>query len=151
MTSRRVLPWLGLIAVFLIVIVWASWPSGDRQTVNEQAHELASEIRCPDCEGLNVADSFTTSARAIRKDLLRRLKAGESESEIKSSYADRYGESILLNPDSSGLGILVWGLPIVVLIFGGAGIAFTILRRSKTPRLTPTDDDRSEVDRARDQ
>lgn len=149
LSARRIIPGLGLFVLMTVVAVWALWPTGGKVTINDRASDLAAELRCPDCEGLNVADSTTTSARSIRKDLLRRLKAGEDEAEIKNSYANRYGESILLNPDGGGLGILVWGLPVLLLVLGGVGITIAIMSRSRSTRLTPTESDREEVKKAR--
>ncbi len=150
LSARRIIPGLGLFVLMAVVAVWALWPTGGKVTVNSRARDLAAELRCPDCEGLNVADSTTTSARSIRKDLLRRLKAGEDEAEIKNSYANRYGESILLNPDGGGLGVLVWGLPVLLLVLGGVGITIAIMSRSRSTRLTPTESDREEVKKARE-
>ena len=46
------------------------------------------------------------------------LRSGQSDEQIRQAYVDRYGESILLKPEGSGLGILVWALPVVLLVVG---------------------------------
>ena len=66
---------------------------------------------CPECEGLSVADSNAPTSRAIRADIKRRIADGQSDAEIRQAYVDKYGESILLAPQSSGLGLIVWVLP----------------------------------------
>ena len=83
MTRRRVLVWGGLAVLVVGTLAWAAWPSSGATTPASRASELATELRCPDCEALSVADSDSTSAEAIRADLLRRTKAGESDAEIR--------------------------------------------------------------------
>ena len=149
MTLRRVFPWAALGVVVLVVLAWAAWPDGGSVTQRDRARDLATELRCPDCEGLSVADSSTSSARAIRADLRRRLAAGETDEEVRRAYIDRYGESILLKPEGSGLGVLVWGLPVAVLVVGAGGLALALARWRREPQLHATAADEALVDETR--
>jgi cytochrome c-type biogenesis protein CcmH len=146
---RRFLPWIALGGVVLFALGWAAWPDGGSTTVAERAQALSSELRCPDCEGLSVADSSTSSARAIRADVRRRLASGESEAVVRQAYVDRYGESILLKPEGSGLGVLVWGLPVVVFVVAAGGLAFAFVRWRRTPHLHATAADEALVEESR--
>jgi len=145
----RVLTWAGAVALLVGALVWAAWPSGGPATTAQRAHTLATELRCPDCEGLSVADSSTPSAQAIRADLTRRTNAGQSDASIRSVYVARYGESILLNPPTSGLSLLVWVLPVVALALGAGGLAVAFRRWRRQPRLIATDADEALVRGAR--
>jgi cytochrome c-type biogenesis protein CcmH len=149
MKTGRALPWLLLGAVVVGVLAWATWPSGEERTVRDRAHDLAAELRCPVCEALSIADSPSTTARAIRADLRRRIVAGQSDEEIRQAYVDRYGESILLEPEGSGLGILVWGLPVAAVVLGAGGLALALRRWRREPRLHATEADEQLVSRAR--
>jgi len=146
---RRVFPWAALGVVVVVVLAWAAWPDGDRVTPRERVRDLATELRCPDCEGLSVADSSTSSARAIRADVRRRIAAGETDGQVRRAYIDRYGESILLKPEGRGLGVLVWGLPVVVLVVGAGGLAMALARWRREPRLHATAADEDLVDETR--
>ena len=141
-------PWAALGVVVVVALVWVAWP-GHEPTVRERAHDLATELRCPDCEGLSVADSSTSSARAIRADLRRRVAAGESDDDIRQEYVDRFGESILLNPEGGGLGLLVWGLPVLVLVVGAGGLVLALRRWRREPAMHATPADEQLVERAR--
>jgi cytochrome c-type biogenesis protein CcmH len=148
--SRRVLAWGGAALLILGAIAWAAWPtSSGPQTPAQRAHELATEIRCPDCQALSVADSSSTSAQAIRVDLLRRTRAGQSDAEIRSVYVDRYGLGILLKPQSSGVGLLVWGLPVLAFALAAAGLTLAFVRWRREPRLHATTADEALVDGVR--
>ena len=113
----------------VIALVWAAWPRGGTPGPAARTAELATELRCPDCEGLSVADSSTTTARAIRREIRQRVNHGETDEAIRQAYVDRYGESILLKPEGGGLGVIVWGLPIAALLIGavGAGVRASAL------------------------
>jgi cytochrome c-type biogenesis protein CcmH len=139
--------WWLLAAVVVVALVWAAWPEGDA-TAGERVHELASELRCPDCEGLSVADSSTASARAIRADLRRRIRDGQDDDDIRQEYVDRFGESILLNPEGGGLGVLVWGLPVLVLVVGAGGLVLALRRWRREPAMHATSADEELVARA---
>lgn len=149
MKAGRALPWLVLGAVLVGVLAWSAWPSGEARTVRDRARDLAVELRCPVCEALSVADSPSTTARAIRTDLRRRIVAGQSDEEIRQAYVDRYGESILLQPEGSGLGVLVWGLPVAAIVLGAGGLALALRRWGREPRLHATDADEALVTKTR--
>ena len=141
---RGWLPWIALGVVVVVVIAWVAWPSGTTSDA-DRAHDLAAELRCPDCESLSAADSQTQSARAIRRDLRDRIAEGQSDAEIRQVYIDRYGESILLKPEQNGLGLVVWGLPVLFVVVAGAGLVVAFRRWRRTEPMTATADDEALV------
>ena len=147
-STRNRIAWILLAIVVVGAAAFASWPRADADTIGGRTTRLAREFRCVDCEGLSVADSQTASARAARIEIRRRLQAGESEAEVRAYFIDLYGESVLLKPQGTGLGLVVWALPVAALILAGAGIVVTVRRGRRTPRLRATDDDEALVARA---
>lgn len=142
MSGRRGwIPWVVLGALVVGVLAWAAWPSGEASDA-DRATALAKELRCPDCESLSAADSQTASARAIRRDLEERIAEGQSDATIRRAYVDQYGESILLKPEQDGLGLIVWGLPVLLLVVGAAGLflAFRRWRGSEPLHATAADE-----------
>jgi cytochrome c-type biogenesis protein CcmH len=130
------------------VLVLLVWPGGE-PTRAERARNLAAELKCPECEGLSVGDSSAPTSTAIRDDIKRRIDRGASDAEIRQAYVDRYGEEILLSPESSGIGLLVWVLPVLVLVLGATGIWFALARARREPRLHATTADEVLVERER--
>ena len=112
-------------------------------------HSIAAELKCLECQGLSVADSTAPTSKAIRADIRRQVAAGRGEEEIRQTYVERYGEEILLQPQGSGLSLIVWVLPVVVIAAGATGIWFTLARNRREPRLHATDADVALVDRER--
>lgn len=148
MTGSRRIAWIVVGAMMLGALAVSFWPKGS-ESLAAHSQRLASEFRCVDCEALSVADSSAASAREQRRDITRRLKRGESDAEIRQAYVNLYGESILLNPATGGIGVVVWALPVIALILGAAGVGFALRRWSRQPRLMPTDAETALVERRR--
>jgi cytochrome c-type biogenesis protein CcmH len=138
--ARRHGVWLGLGLVVVVIVGVAAWPRPDH-SVPARVRGLAQELRCVDCEGLSVWDSGTDSAKATRRDIAARIRAGQGDGEIRQAYVDRYGESVLLKPSSDGVGLLVWALPVLVLVLAAGGLALALRRWSRQPRLVASEED----------
>jgi cytochrome c-type biogenesis protein CcmH len=146
--ARGWIPWIVLGIIAVAVVVWVAWPSGSASDT-ERARTLAAEFRCPDCESLSAADSQTQSARAIRRDLRDRIAEGQSDAEIRQVYIDRYGESILLKPEQNGLGLVVWGLPVLFVVLAAAGLVVAFRRWNRATPMTASEADEELVRSAR--
>ena len=118
----------GLMAIVLIGALWAGTHARHTPTNDERALALQQQIKCPICRGQSVAESDSVSSKAIRTDIQRRIADGESDSEIRSFYAKTLGPDILLRPPSSGLGGLVWVIPIAGFVMAAAALGFAFKR-----------------------
>ncbi len=130
----------------VIVVALALGATGDRtpRTEAERVQALASEVRCPTCQNLSAAESNAKAAQAVREEIRTRVRRGESNGEIRAFLVSRFGEEIILKPDTSGVTGLVWAIP----VFGGVAVAAGLVvtfRRWKREAL----DDVSDEDRAR--
>jgi cytochrome c-type biogenesis protein CcmH len=94
-------------------------------TPSKQAAALAAELRCPDCQGLSVAESRTAAAQAIRAEITEQLGTGRSVDEVRQSFIDRYGDWILLRPRAP----LAWIAPLALIAAALAWVLAWILRR----------------------
>jgi cytochrome c-type biogenesis protein CcmH len=147
--TKRAWPWVVLGVLVVVVLAVALWPEGE-PTQAHRAHTIAAGLKCQECTSLSIADSNAPTSKAIRTDIARRVAAGESDDEIRQHYVDQYGEQILLDPQSSGISLLVWVLPVVVLVAGATGVVFAIARNRREPRLHATAADEALVARERD-
>jgi len=94
-------------------------------TAEERTDALAAELRCPDCQGLSVADSPTSSAREIRRQIAALVAAGASDDEVRAHFVARYGEWIRLAPS----GPAPWIVPFAVVLAGVLALGAWLLRR----------------------
>jgi cytochrome c-type biogenesis protein CcmH len=105
-------------------------------TLEERARRLESELRCPVCQGLSIADSPAELASEMRALVTDQLDAGASDADVRAYFVERYGRWILLAPDASGPNLLLWAVPGVLLI-GGAGAV--VARARRRDRRTSTE------------
>ncbi len=149
MFSRRNIIWLCLLAAALSALVISTQVDGPPRTSQDRVRSLAEDVACPTCDGQSVAESNAVIAVEIRRDIQRRVEDGESDAEITDALITAYGESIDLRPSSGGLVGLIWTVPVVVMVFGFAGL-FAIFQRWRSVELQgPSSDDVELVDRLR--
>jgi cytochrome c-type biogenesis protein CcmH len=141
---RRWLTWLILSGVLVGALVIGSGDDGPR-TSAERSAALAAQRRCPTCPGQSVLDSNAPAAEAIRTEVSRRVDAGESDAEILAYIDGQFADSLLLTPPRSGVGALVWILPVAGLVLAVAGLAVAFRRWRGDPSPEVTDDDRRRV------
>lgn len=126
--------WVAILAMAVAALMaGAGGNGGGPQTPAARAATIAAEVRCPTCRGLSAAESDAKAARAIRTEIRRRVDAGDTNAEIKTYLASRYGDDILLRPPSSGAGALVWVAPVAGFVAAAAGLAFAFRRWSVVP------------------
>jgi cytochrome c-type biogenesis protein CcmH len=138
-----------LAVVLVAAIVGLVVRSRPSQSVAARAERLEHQLACPVCEGQSVFDSNAPESQNIRADIPRRIRAGQSDAQIRAAYVSIYGDRILLTPANDGLGFFAWGIPVVAIVLGAAGIFLALRRWSRTPRLAATADDEAIVQRAR--
>jgi cytochrome c-type biogenesis protein CcmH len=134
---KKQTPWVALAVVVIAAIVILVVRSRPDNSPAARAARLEHQLACPVCEG------------QFRADIPVRIREGQSDAEIRAAYVRVWGDRVLLTPSNSGLGIIVWAIPILVIVLGGAFIVLALRRWSRTPRLVVTDDDEDIVRRAR--
>jgi cytochrome c-type biogenesis protein CcmH len=103
-----------------------------------RVQKLGKELRCAVCQGLSIADSPASMARAQLDKVRELVSAGKSDDEVRAYFVARYGEWVLLSPKASGINWLVWLGPALLLVFGFIVIARQI-RRSPAKRPASSD------------
>lgn len=97
------------------------------QVPNQQSRitHLETLVKCPSCDVLSVQQSNATSAVAVRHVIEKDVRSGMSDNQILTSLESSYGTNILLSPATSGIGVLLWLVPllgIVALLVAGLRI-----------------------------
>ena len=122
--------WFLLLLFLGLAVALSAAPAGAQSTdLDRKAREIGSELRCPVCQNLSVADSPSPLAGEMRAIIRQKLEAGESRQAILQYFVASYGEVILLDPPQQGFTMLVW-LGAVAAVVGGAALLFLRLRRA---------------------
>ena len=104
--------------------------------LDARAKGIASRLRCPVCQGESIQDSPAELAAQMKTVVREQLANGRSEPEILEYFTQKYGQWILLEPKAEGLNLIVYWLPVLFIVFGGAGLWF-VVRRWTRPRTSP--------------
>lgn len=125
---------IALAALAVALVFGSGVTSSARPTAAQRAAALETQIRCPSCEDLSVAQSTASSAIAVRHEVNQLTAAGVSDQAIEQRLVAQYGPSILLSPPDSGLSSLVWLLPLVAGVLAVGTLAVFFWRRSRNWR-----------------
>ncbi|MGH9192918.1 MAG: cytochrome c-type biogenesis protein [Acidimicrobiales bacterium] len=148
MKRPRVFGWLAMAAVLLVALAVGVADDGGPRTPEERARNLAETVACPACDGQSVAESDAAASRGIRTLIAERIEQGASDDAIRDELVATWGEPILLTPDGSGVGGLVWVLPVAALVLALAGVGYVFWRWRGMAAMHASDADRDLVDRA---
>ena len=99
------------------------------QNLTVEKNEIYKNLRCLICQGQSVADSNSEFSQTIKLIVDEQIKEGKSESEIYSFLIEKYGDWIVYNPPFTKINFLLWVLPYLVLVIGGAFIFFLLKKR----------------------
>lgn len=146
MTLRAIRIAAVAIATAVLSVIGAAQSDTTRPTRANQASDsaleamttvLASELRCPVCQGNSIQDSPSELAQQMR-DLIRdQLRSGKTPDEVRSYFVDKYGEWILLSPKAEGLNLIVYIVPLIAVLVGGLVVWRTVRRWTTTAQPQP--------------
>ena len=132
----------GLMAVVLVAaLAVAAGGQAGPPTEDHRVAAIADKVRCPTCQGLSAADSDAPAATAIRDEIRRRLREGQSEGRILDYLEGTYGADIRLEPETEGIGVLVWALPVVgaAAVATAGAVMFSRRRARARPKVSAAD------------
>ena len=109
-----------------------------------RARSLSSELRCLVCQNQSIDDSAAPLARDLRLLVRERLRAGDSDADVKHYLVARYGDFVLLKPPFKAETLLLWLAPPGLLLIGAAA-----LWSRRHPAMAPTELPLSEAERNR--
>jgi len=124
-----------LLLMLLAAPVWAVQPDEvlDDPVLEERARDISAGLRCPVCRNESIDDSSAPISRELRLMVRERLVEGDTDEEVIDFVVARYGEFVLLRPDTSGWNVLLW-LSAPILLIAGLAIALVTVRRRGVAR-----------------
>lgn len=119
-----------LTALFCSVSAWASIDvlNFTSQEQEKEYQQLTQELRCPQCQNNNIADSNATIAVDMRAKVFELLQEGKSKQQVVDYMVQRYGNFVTYAPPLTAATIMLWVLPLLLVLFG---IALVLRRRPK--------------------
>ncbi len=131
-----------LILISLSATVLAQDPADKSRA--DRINEVAQELNCPTCAGINLADCRTLTCEQWREKIGDLLDQGYTKQEILDYFVERYGVQVLQEPPRSGYTLVLWVLPVIALLVGGGWLFYTLrrwseARRTEMPPPAPAD------------
>ena len=105
---------------------------------------LTEELRCVMCQNQSLADSNAPIAHDLRLEIIRLMREGKSDAEIKQYLVERYTDFVLYKPEVKPMTWLLWFGPGLLVLGGGLVIAVIVRRRSREAAAAPPANDSQE-------
>ena len=87
---------------------------------NELKSKILKNIRCLICQGQSVYDSESDFAASIKLIVDRKINEGLKEEIIYEFLREKYGNWIIYDPELNKNTYILWLLPLLLFLFGGA-------------------------------
>ena len=105
----------------LLIIILLFFTSNSLSASNiDLKHKITKNLRCLVCQGQSVYDSDSDFANSLKIVVANKINEGKSEKEIYSLLKEKYGEWILYDPELNKNTYLLWLLPVLLFLIGGA-------------------------------
>lgn len=114
-------------------------------TDDTRLYAIATELKCLQCVGESVAASQAPLAVQFRTEIDEQMRQGRTDDEILAFFSQRYGQEVLLSPPASGIGSLVWIVPVVAVAAAALWLGATFGRWRREIGARSTDADRDLV------
>jgi len=128
-----------LTSLAVLLLLATASPGLAQTNVDEAADRLFHHVMSPYCPGKLLATCGSGQADTLRQEIRRDLAAGKTADAIEAELYYRFGDSIRSEPQTTGVGLVAWVVPGVLLIASGAWLV-TWLRRARRPHTSPADD-----------
>lgn len=107
------------------VLVDAQSPQNDgvaptRVVTDDEVNAVAKQLYCPVCENTPLDVCPTQACKDWREMIRGQLAQGWTEQQVIDYFVEKFGPRVLGNPPNRGFTSLVWILPLIALLGGGA-------------------------------
>lgn len=126
------LSWMGALASCLLLALFTAAAAQEDESI-DQIIDIAEELNCPTCNGINLADCRTDTCLQWKEEIGDLVAEGRSKEEVLDLFATRYGDHVLQKPPKSGYMLFLWLLPLAVLAVGGVWLWRTLRGWAKEP------------------
>lgn len=129
--------WVAALVAVLVLMPTLLLAQIPDSVVAARTKSIASQLRCPVCQGLSLQDSQSELSMQMKSVISDRIRSGQTDQQVLDYFMAKYGEWILLEPPARGFNLAVYLVPLVVLL-GGMGVLYVSVRKWTQPGPVPT-------------
>jgi len=108
------------ISFLVILIIFNFTGLNSAENNDEIKNKISKNIRCLICQGQSVYDSQSDFSISMKLVIERKLSEGLNENEIYDFLKNEYGQWISYDPEFNEKTFILWTLPILLFLIGGA-------------------------------
>ena len=82
--------------------------------------KISKNLRCLICQGQSIYDSQSDFAVSMKLLIKKKINEGLNEKEIYDLLIEKYGEWIVYDTSLNKNTFILWGLPVLLFLIGGA-------------------------------
>ena len=110
-----------ILKIFMILFLVTSFSGLKADEVNNVLkNKILKNIRCLICQGQSVYDSESEFASSIKLIVDRKINEGLKEKQIYQFLREKYGDWVIFDPQLNKNTYVLWLLPLLLFLFGGA-------------------------------
>jgi cytochrome c-type biogenesis protein CcmH len=107
--------------IFLIVFLLIGFSQLKSDEKNDELkNKILKNIRCLICQGQSVYDSESDFASSIKLTVSKKIKKGMPEDQIYKFLREKYGDWVIYEPKLNKNTYILWLLPLLLFLVGGA-------------------------------
>ena len=110
-----------VLKIFIILFVVANFSELKSTETNDiLKNKILKNIRCLICQGQSVYDSESEFASSIKLIVDRKINEGLKEKQIYQFLREKYGDWVIFDPRLNKNTYILWLLPLLFFLLGGA-------------------------------
>ena len=110
-----------ILKIFILLFLVTSFSELRSDEINNVLkNKILKNIRCLICQGQSVYDSESEFASSIKLIVDRKINEGLKEKQIYQFLREKYGEWVIFDPQLNKNTYVLWLLPLLLFLFGGA-------------------------------
>ena len=110
-----------VLKIFIILFLATGFSELKSDEANDiLKNKILKNIRCLICQGQSVYDSESEFASSIKLIVDRKINEGLKEKQIYQFLREKYGDWIIYEPQINKNTYILWLLPLLLFLLGGA-------------------------------
>ena len=110
-----------LLKIFILLFLVTNFSELKSDETNDiLKNKILKNIRCLICQGQSVYDSESEFASSIKLIVDRKINEGLKEKQIYQFLREKYGDWVIFDPKLNKNTYVLWLLPLLLFLLGGA-------------------------------
>jgi len=119
-----------ILKIFIVLFLVANFSELRSGEINDVLkNKILKNIRCLICQGQSVYDSESDFASSIKLIVDRKINDGSNEKQIYQFLRKKYGDWVIYEPELNKNTYILWLLPLLLFLLGGAIIKKIIFKK----------------------